>query len=254
MGRGVPADRRLRGLGRSSPQCGHPDLEPATSQDPCAPHRHQNVVAVGIENEGTYSSVDPPVELWNRLREMCAYICSQYLIGPTEIYGHRDCKNTACPGDDLYGMLPRLRTEVAGVLGAKIEGSAAVKASWPLLQLGDRGPAVLAAQYLLRGAGETGLVADGQFAVPMFEAVCRFPLAHGAEDANGTLGGESWPVLARPVIRGEGGDAELAVTALAGDRRTEGLPGVVTQPVWQALLGTGGTPADLSTDPVGPPR
>jgi hypothetical protein len=77
----------------------------------------QNVVAVGIENEGTYTSVDPPPALWNRLRDLCAWICSRYGIAPTELYGHRDFKNTACPGDRLYSLLPRLRTDVAGVLG-----------------------------------------------------------------------------------------------------------------------------------------
>ncbi len=116
----------------------------------------QNVVAVGIENEGTYIDVDPPAELWNRLREMCAHICVQYGIAPTEIFGHRDFKNTACPGDRLYGMLPRLRSEVAGVLGRRLEGGAERKASWPLLRPSDRGENVRAAQYLLRDAGIGG--------------------------------------------------------------------------------------------------
>ena len=82
----------------------------------------QNVVAVGIENEGTYTSVDPPPALWNRLRDLCAWICNRYGIAPTELYGHRDFKNTACPGDRLYALLPRLRTEVAGVLGQRVVG------------------------------------------------------------------------------------------------------------------------------------
>ena len=91
----------------------------------------QNVVAVGIENEGTYTSVDPPPAQWNRLRDLCAWICSRYGIHPTELYGHRDFKNTACPGDRLYGLLPKLRTEVAAVLGQRV--TTVVKASWPLV-------------------------------------------------------------------------------------------------------------------------
>jgi N-acetyl-anhydromuramyl-L-alanine amidase AmpD len=214
----------------------------------------QNVVAVGIENEGTYIDTEPTGELWNRLRETCAYLCQQYGIRPTEIYGHRDFKNTACPGDRLYGMLPRLRTEVAGALGQRLEGGAARKASWPLLRRGDRGPTVTAAQYLLRDAGVKGVVPDGSFDARTGDAVRSFQEAHGAEDVNGLLGGESWPVLARPVRRGEGGDAERAVAALAAERGAESVPDVVTPPVWQRLLGTGGAPVESSTDPTGPPR
>jgi N-acetyl-anhydromuramyl-L-alanine amidase AmpD len=214
----------------------------------------QNVVAVGIENEGTYTDTEPTGELWNRLREMCAYICQQYGIRPTEIYGHRDFKNTACPGDRFYGMLPRLRAEVAGALGQRLEGGMARKASWPLLRAGDRGPTVTAAQYLLRAAGLKGVVPDGDFDVRTDDAVRRFQAAHGAEEVNGLLGGESWPVLARPVRRGEGGDAERAVETLAAARDAESVPDVVTPPVWQRLLGTGGAPVEPSTDPTGPPR
>ena len=63
----------------------------------------------GIENEGTYSTTGPTAQQWNRLRQMCAYVCQQYKVRPTEIYGHRDFKDTACPGDVLYTMLPKLR-------------------------------------------------------------------------------------------------------------------------------------------------
>jgi hypothetical protein len=77
----------------------------------------QNTVAVGIENEGTYMTATPPAQLWVGLRDLCAYICGQYGIAPTQIFGHRDFNNTACPGDVLYLMLPRLRSEVGDVLG-----------------------------------------------------------------------------------------------------------------------------------------
>jgi hypothetical protein len=214
----------------------------------------QNVVAVGIENEGTYIDVDPPGVLWDRLRDMCAYICQQYGIAPTEIYGHRDFKNTACPGDRLYGMLPRLRGEVGGVLGQRVDRRAAQKASWPLLRAGDRGATVTAAQYLLRDARMTEAAPDGTFDVGTEQAVRRFQAATGAEEVNGLLGGESWPVLARPVRLSGGGDAERAVEALVAGRATEAVPDVVTAPVWQRLLGTGGAPVRPTTDPTGPPR
>jgi N-acetyl-anhydromuramyl-L-alanine amidase AmpD len=207
----------------------------------------QNVVAIGIENEGTYTAVDPPLAQWNRLRDLCAWICNRYGIRPTELYGHRDFKNTACPGDRLYAQLPRLRTDVAGVLGQRV--SAVVKASWPLLQQGDRGPEVTAAQYLLRDAHVSAAAPTGVFDAATDAAVRRFQAATGAEEVNGLLGGESWPVLARTTLRGTGGDADRAVDALVAVRGAEGVPDLVTAPAWQQLLGTGGAPANLTLDP-----
>ena len=59
----------------------------------------QNIIAVGIENEGTYSTTAPTTQQWNQLRQMCAYVCKQYRVRPTEIYGHRDFKDTACTSE-----------------------------------------------------------------------------------------------------------------------------------------------------------
>ncbi|ODV09072.1 MAG: hypothetical protein ABT15_00100 [Pseudonocardia sp. SCN 73-27] len=213
----------------------------------------QNVVAVGIENEGTYIDTVPTGALWDSLRATCAYICTQYGIAPTELYGHRDFKNTACPGDALYGMLPRLRNEVAGVLGRNIEGGAARKASWPLLRPGDTGAAVTAAQYLLRDNGLTEVVPNGHYDAATSDAVLRYQYATGAEDV-GMIGGETWPVLARTVRSSEDSDAAKAVETLAARRGSESVPDVVDRPDWQRLLGTGGAPADLTVDPTGPPR
>ncbi|MEU7818968.1 N-acetylmuramoyl-L-alanine amidase [Pseudonocardia sp. NPDC049154] len=226
----------------------------------------QNVVAVGIENEGTYIDQDPPGALWDSLRTTCAYICSQYGIAPTELYGHRDFKNTICPGDRLYGMLPRLRSEVAEVLGRRVEEADTQKASWPLLRAGDAGDAVLAAQYLLRDAGVRTNV-DGRYIPATVAAVTEFQLATGAEEPNGILGGESWPVLARTVDRASepGSDATRAVEILAAgrtrssrngpsSRAAEAVPDTVDRAAWQDLLGTSGAPTDTSVDPAGPPQ
>ena len=77
-----------------------------------------NTDGIGIENEGLYTSILPPDELWASMVEFCAYICSQYGIPATEIYGHRDFVATACPGDALYAKLGQLRDEVQ----AKLDG------------------------------------------------------------------------------------------------------------------------------------
>lgn len=218
----------------------------------------QNVVAVGIENEGTYIGEGPPPALWDSLRALCAYICFRYGIAPTELYGHRDFKNTICPGDRLYSMLPRLRSEVGAVLARRVSRTEAVRASWPLLRTGSRGSEVSAAQWLLRDAGATRDTPTGVFDERTADAVRSFQSATGAEDVNGILGGESWPVLARVVdrttIRGSGraqGDAGRAVDTLAAQRRGEAVPDVVDGPAWQRLLGTGGSAVPPAADPPG---
>ena len=86
----------------------------------------QNDQAIGIENEGTYTSVAPTTALYNKLVALCAYICDQYDISPTRIYGHRDFVSTTCPGDVLYSMLPQLRADVANALNPPAPWSAIV--------------------------------------------------------------------------------------------------------------------------------
>jgi hypothetical protein len=204
---------------------------------------NQNAVALGIENEGTYSAVDAPAVLWERLRTLCGYLCGQYGIAPTAIYGHRDFKDTACPGDRLYGALPRLREEVAALLGQRLASAKARVVGWPLLRVADRGPRVLAAQHLLRDAGVPEVVPDGRFTRAMADAVRGFQAERGfrtehTRAVSGMIGGESWPALARPVRVGETSDAARAVEVLLSGRRAGALPDVVTTRVWQRLLGS----------------
>jgi hypothetical protein len=75
-----------------------------------------NSVAVGIENEGTYTSASPTDALYDSLVETCAWLCAVYGRPTDAIIGHRDLNATACPGDVLYGMLPQLRSDVGGLL------------------------------------------------------------------------------------------------------------------------------------------
>jgi hypothetical protein len=191
----------------------------------------QNLVSIGIENEGIYTDTGPPGPLWDRLREMCAYVCSKYGIAPTEIFGHRDFKDTLCPGDVLYGMLPRLRDEVGGLLGQRPEGASVRAASWPLLRMPRAGAPVLAAQHLLRAAGHDDVAPDGEFGPLMASSVRRFQTEHGTEEINGLVGGESWPLLvAQP--ENAAGDVAYALTALH-PRAAETIPDEQT---WRHLL------------------
>lgn len=78
----------------------------------------ENSHTIGIENEGIYVSVDVPDALWQTLVETCRWLCDAYGLDPaTAIAGHRDFNATQCPGDVLYGRLPELREQVAGLLG-----------------------------------------------------------------------------------------------------------------------------------------
>jgi hypothetical protein len=77
----------------------------------------QNDQAIGIENEGTYLTGQPPQALWDSLIAFCAFTCQQYGIPATEIYGHLDFNSTQCPGL-LHDRLPELRSAVAARLAA----------------------------------------------------------------------------------------------------------------------------------------
>ena len=79
---------------------------------------HHNQHTLGIENEGTYIKDDVPAKLWKSLVEVCAWLCTAHGLDPASaIVGHRDYNSTDCPGDVLYRRLPRLRKEVAQIMG-----------------------------------------------------------------------------------------------------------------------------------------
>ena len=67
---------------------------------------------VGIALMGNYN---PPVD--NRLTDtqmkalvsLVRYLPSRYGISPSHIKGHRDYDQTACPGDEVYALLSRIR-------------------------------------------------------------------------------------------------------------------------------------------------
>lgn len=92
----------------SSPMHGHTMVQGAHCTG-------RNDVAIGIENEGNYVSIDPPDALYQSLIGPCAFICQQYAIDPTQIFGHQDFQSTQCPGR-VEGRLPDLRSQVAARL------------------------------------------------------------------------------------------------------------------------------------------
>jgi hypothetical protein len=107
---------------------------------------NNNGHTLGIENEGTYTSVLPPAALWNALVHTLAWLCDDYGLDPhASIVGHRDYVATQCPGDALYAKLPQLRNDVANALGAPLAAERAtpyVRTNLPGPSgRGDHGPA-----------------------------------------------------------------------------------------------------------------
>jgi peptidoglycan hydrolase-like protein with peptidoglycan-binding domain len=163
----------------------------------------QNDVAVGIENEGTYTSVQPPQALYDQLVALCAYICQQYNIPSSQIYGHRDFNATQCPGDQLYAMLPKLRTDVAARL---TNGDTRV---WPIVQRGHSGERVKTIQYLLRFRSYT-ITVDGIFGSGTESTVKSFQTSAGIK-ADGIVGAQTWEALIITTRRGDSGDPTRAI-------------------------------------------
>jgi len=200
-----------------------------------------NDIAIGIENQGNYMTATPPAAMLATLKTMCAYTCVRYGIDPSQIVGHRDHRDTDCPGDRLYALLPSLRSGAAALIKRRA-ATPLNAATWPLLRFNDKGPHVLAAQHLLRNAGVPGVPADGVFGATTSVGVLAYQREHKMEQT-GMIAGGSWPLLAVPVKRGQGGEGEAAVQALLaaqpGRAWQPTLPDTVAGVTWQRLLGTG---------------
>ncbi|MDN3353738.1 peptidoglycan-binding protein [Actinomadura sp. DC4] len=82
---------------------------------------------------------------------------------------------------------------------------------WPILKRGSSGPNVTTLQYLLRGAGEGALAADGEFGSATETAVREFQARAGAT-VDGVVGDRTWTrftdgvTLGSTVRRGSRGD------------------------------------------------
>ena len=122
---------------------------------------------------------------------------------------------------------------MAGELSIVLGDADAHKAHWPLLAEGDTGDQVRAAQYLLRAAGHD-VEPDGEFGSATTTAVRDFQVATGAEDTNGVLGGESWPVLVDTARPAENPDVARAVEILSAGSGAESVPGEPTAADWQS--------------------
>lgn len=203
----------------------------------------QNDVAVGIENEGTYTSVMPTSMLLDRLVETSAYICSQYGIGAAAIYGHRDFVATQCPGDAFYGYLPALRREVAEWL---------VSRTWRVYRRDDRGESVKTIQYLLKAHGYS-LTVDGIFGSQTESQVKSFQTARGLA-VDGIVGSQTWSALVLSTRRGDRGPDVRAVQSQLRARGysldVDGIFGAVTEDRVKRFEGSVGLRTDGIVNPA----
>ncbi|MQA27695.1 MAG: N-acetylmuramoyl-L-alanine amidase [Micromonosporaceae bacterium] len=200
-----------------------------------------NGESIGIENEGTYISVAPTDALYNALVDQCAYICQQYSVPASEIFGHRDFMATQCPGDVLYGMLPQLRSDVAAALGEPPP-----PAEWPTVRRGDSGERVRTVQYLLRQHGHS-LAVDGDFGRQTDRAVRDFQRANGLT-VDGVVGPQTWGALIVTVRRGDSGEAVKAaqsqLTAHGISTAVDGAFGPATETNVKSFQSSRGLTAD----------
>lgn len=203
-----------------------------------------NNYAIGIENEGTYITASPTTALWNSLVNTVAYMCSQYAIAPSRIFGHRDYNNTQCPGDRLYSMLPQLRDEVAAKLGSSNPPD---PVTWPLVRQGDSGAVVQTVQHLLRQAGAT-IVADGAFGPATDSAVRAFQSAHGLT-VDGLVGSQTWPELVVTVRLGSTGEAVRGAQVQLGVT-VDGNFGSITESAVRSFQSANGLTVDGVVGPI----
>lgn len=61
--------------------------------------------------EGNFETEQPSAEQQKSLREMTGWLLAQYKIPVAEIKAHNDYAATACPGNNLKILLPKLRAE-----------------------------------------------------------------------------------------------------------------------------------------------
>ncbi|MDQ0991704.1 N-acetylmuramoyl-L-alanine amidase [Streptomyces sp. V3I7] len=205
----------------------------------------QNTVAIGIENEGTYSTVEPRGAQYDALVGLCERICRQYGLRAYQIYGHRDFANTTCPGDRLYALLPRLRQDLADRIGGDPAGPV-----WPVVRSGDFGERVRTLQYLLVSRGAE-LTVDGSFGAATESAVRDFQTAVKVP-VDGVARRQTWGQLNRPLARGASGQAVKAVqsqlTARSVFVAVDGSFGAATESGVTSFQSAHGLPADGVVD------
>ncbi|MDU4962483.1 MAG: peptidoglycan recognition family protein [Sporomusaceae bacterium] len=82
-----------------------------------------NSNSIGIHLCGNFELETPTEAQIESLAMLCCHLCSVYSLGPYEaIIGHRDQDATACPGQELYRLLPVIRGKAVWYMENESEG------------------------------------------------------------------------------------------------------------------------------------
>ncbi|WP_456427987.1 N-acetylmuramoyl-L-alanine amidase [Rhodocaloribacter sp.] len=124
--------------------------------------------------EGSYCNEVITPEALDTYITLFAFLSERYGVPPELIRGHRDFKNTACPGDNNYPLLPGLRADVAkliltgnqplgeATLAAATDADGVVTLEWAFLA--DFG--IVSYRIERTFEGVTTVVYEGEDAVP----------------------------------------------------------------------------------------
>jgi N-acetyl-anhydromuramyl-L-alanine amidase AmpD len=77
----------------------------------------ENYHTVGVNVVGDFETAWPTDAQMKSATRLVAALCRMYRIRPGEdtIVGHRDLLSTACPGQNLYDLMPDFRRDVKGL-------------------------------------------------------------------------------------------------------------------------------------------
>ena len=98
---------------------------------------HHNARTIGIALLGTFDTIAPPPPMIDALVEVLAWKCGRWNLDPTgasvftnaldedehldNIIGHRDVRQTLCPGSAARAVLPTVRTRVKAIVDARLQ-------------------------------------------------------------------------------------------------------------------------------------
>jgi len=191
-----------------------------------------NTGSTGVALIGTFQEENVPSAMYSALRSLLNWKLAYHGINPSSsvvasgrvvpaLAAHRDVNNTDCPGNLAYGLLPRLRSEVA----SDIQGSI------------DKPAVIRGATFYLRNWQTTG-AADGAFGfgIPSDRGMMGDWNGDGSESP-GVVRNGTWYLRnsnttgVADVVFGFGNPADKPVV---GDWNADGYdsPGVVRNGAW----------------------
>jgi hypothetical protein len=212
-----------------------------------AAHDGFNCGSMGVSAMGYFHppyNNSPVATLTDAFVDLAAWKCSQQGIDPlgsayyagyggvkSTVYGHKDVKATACPGDLLYAQLPSLRTQIDGHLNGGGGGGGVSGTLKGVLYDASLGT-------WARISGGTVALANGTYATSESDGYYEFPLAAGTYSIGATAAGYSAKSAVETVGTGDVWESigldpapsapihqNIALAGMAFQNRTSAAPG-----------------------------